>query len=146
MGPGNLVLTASSTLSGPVTISAGTLQIGIGGAGGRELGGGSVTDNGSLVFYHSDATTLSAKIGGSGSMTQAGTGILILAASNTYTGPTFVLGGTLQVGNGGGGEYLASPSVILSSGPSLVFNHLDALTYSGQISGGGGLARRARAC
>ena len=64
-----------------------------------------------------------------------------MLGSNTYSRGTTVSGGTLQVGSGGGGEYLASPSVSLSNSAGLVFNHADALTYSGVISGNGGLTQ-----
>ena len=40
-------------------------------------------------------------ISGSGAVNQIGTGTTILAADNTYTGPTTIASGTLQVGNGG---------------------------------------------
>ena len=45
------------------------------------------------------------------------------------------------MGNGGSGEFLASPSISLSSSAALVFNHADALTYSGLINGPGTLTQ-----
>ena len=140
LGTGTLILTASNTYSGSTTISAGTLQVGNGNASGT-LGMGPVTDNAVLVLDRSDNPTFAAAISGSGSLTQAGTGMLTLTGSNTYTGVTTVSGGTLQVGNGGSGEFLASPSVSLSNSTSLAFNHSDALAYSGVISGSGSLTQ-----
>ncbi len=140
-GPGTLVLTGSSLYTGLTTISGGTLQVGNGRSGASIDGTSGIVDNGSLVFNDGDVLTLAAQISGSGNLTQAGPGVLVLTASNTGTGPTFVLGGTLQVGNGGSGEYLTSPSVGLSNGASLVFNHADALTYSGAIGGTGSVAK-----
>ena len=46
---------------------------------------------------------------------------------------------SLSIGNGGTGEYLASPSV--ADNGAIVFNHSDALTYSGVISGKGVLTK-----
>ncbi len=141
IGSGVTTLTGSSNYTGPTTISAGTLLIGSGGTGasiGTTLG---VLDNGSLGFNHTDAVTFSPLISGSGSLSQAGTGLLTLLASNTYTGGTTVSGGTLQIGNGNSGEYLASPSVSLANSAALVFNHADALTYSGVIGGTGNLTQ-----
>src|SRR5205814_5535856 len=46
-GGGTLILTNDNTYSGGTTISAGTLQVGAGGATGS-LGAGNVTDNGTL--------------------------------------------------------------------------------------------------
>jgi outer membrane autotransporter protein len=51
-----------------------------------------------LVFDHSDSLLVSNVIGGTGSLTQAGTGTLILSNVNTYSGGTWVSdGGTLTV-------------------------------------------------
>ena len=47
-------------------------------------------------------------ISGSGSLTQAGPGILTLPGSNTYTGGTTISAGTLQVGNGSSGASIGS--------------------------------------
>ncbi len=81
--------------------------------------------------------------GGSQPLVVSGNAPIILAGSNTYTGPTTISGGTLQIGNGTTGEYLASSSITVSgSSDLLIFNHADALTYSGAISGNGGLDKQ----
>ena len=75
-------------------------------------------------------------------LVKTGNGIMVLAGANTYSGPTIVSNGTLQIGNGGSGETLASPSISVSSGAVLAFNETDSVTISpsGGISGGGALA------
>ena len=75
-------------------------------------------------------------------VTKIGTGIEVLSGSNVYTGYTQVNVGTLQIGNGGGGEYLASPTIGVSGGATLAFNLADTLTYSGTIGGGGQLVKQ----
>ena len=140
-GSGVLTVTGSSTYTGVTTISAGTLQVGNGGSGASIGGSSSVVDNGSIVFNHNDTLILSPAISGYGSLTQMGSGILILLGSNGYYGGTTVSAGTLQVGNGTNGEYLASPTVYLGDGAAIVFNHADALTYNGSISGSGSLTK-----
>ncbi len=45
------------------------------------------------------------------------------------------------MGNGGSGELLGSSAVNLSNSTALVFNHSDALSYSGVIAGAGGLTQ-----
>ncbi len=98
-GTGVLVLSASNTYTGSTTISAGTLQIGAGGATGSINSTSAVTDNGVLAFNLSGSSTFSKVISGSGNVSTLGPGTLILTASNTYSGGTTVGGGTLQVGN-----------------------------------------------
>ena len=74
-------------------------------------------------------------------MNVSGGNLLTLSGNNTYNGITTVSGGTLQIGNGGNGEFLSSPSLSLSSSAALVFNHSDGLTYSGSISGNGSVTQ-----
>ncbi len=136
-----MTLTGSEGYTGGTTISAGTLQIGDGGSGASIGSTSGVTDNATLVFDHADLVTFSPTISGSGSLVQTGAGNLTLTGSNTYSGSTTISGGSLQIGNGGSGEFLASPSVNVSNGAALVFNHANALTYSGLISGGGSLSQ-----
>ena len=139
-GTGILTLTAGNTYTGPTTISSGTLQVG-GGGGGASIGGiSNVLDNASLVFNHNDSQTIAGAIGGSGNLTQTGTGILTLTANNTYTGPTTVSAGTLQVGNGGSGASIGGTSIVLDNA-SLVFNPGDAATLSAVVSGSGRLTQ-----
>lgn len=97
---GTLVLTAANTRTGATTIgSSGTLKVGTGGTNSL-LGGGAVTNDGSLVFnYGSGATvTFSGLISGAGSVTKQGTGLLALTASSSHTGATTVEQGTLRIG------------------------------------------------
>ncbi|MBL0923977.1 MAG: autotransporter-associated beta strand repeat-containing protein, partial [Sphingomonadaceae bacterium] len=96
IGNGTLVLTGSNSYTGTTTISGGTLQVGNGGTSGT-LGSGDVVNNGALVFNRADGLTVANAISGSGGLTQAGTGTLTLSGANSYTGPTNVNNGTLNV-------------------------------------------------
>lgn len=96
-GAGILTLSANNTYSGITTISAGILEIGNGGTAGT-LGTGSVTNNAALSFNRSDDISVGNVISGTGSLTQAGTGILTLSNVNTYTGATTISNGTLKIG------------------------------------------------
>jgi autotransporter-associated beta strand protein len=100
IGMGTLMLTGANTYSGATTLSGGALQIGDGGNAGT-LGVGGVTDNASLIFNRYDNVVCSNLISGSGSLTQAGDGVLTLNAANTYSGATFVTAGTLALTNSG---------------------------------------------
>jgi autotransporter-associated beta strand protein len=102
----------ASTLNGVVT--AGTVALNVGGSGewrtsdiGTILGGsGKITfgDGSALGIDTSNATggtvTLTNQITGNKGITKLGTGTLVLnpSASNTFTGMTTVMGGTLQLG------------------------------------------------
>ena len=111
------------TFTGPVTLSGSSQTL--------------ENDNGGGVLL-----AFSGGIGDGGNgygLTKAGTGTIVLAGSNTYTGATNINVGTLSIGNGGSGEFLASPTV--SDSGTLTFNHGDALTYSGTISGGGAVTK-----
>ncbi|MBB3898767.1 autotransporter-associated beta strand repeat-containing protein [Roseococcus suduntuyensis] len=111
---GTLILTGANTYSGGTTITAGTLQVGAGGTAGT-LGSGAVVNNAALVFNRSDAVTVDNLISGSGTVTQAGSGHLILTTAQTYTGATLVRSGRLSVN----GSIAASAGVTVEAGGTL---------------------------
>ncbi|RYF13459.1 MAG: autotransporter outer membrane beta-barrel domain-containing protein [Comamonadaceae bacterium] len=135
-GTGTTVLTGANTYTGPTTISAGTLQVGNGGTSGS-LGTGAVTNNAALVFNRGNLLVVNNAIGGTGAVTQAGTDVTVLTGTNTYTGPTTVSVGTLQIGNGGTTGSLGSGAVMNNS--NLVFNRSNTLVVGNAISGTGPL-------
>ncbi len=96
-GPGTLTLTGANTYTGATTISAGTLQLGNGGAAGSLSTSSaiSIASGANLRFNQSDAVTQgtdfsTAAITGEGAVTQAGSGTLTLNTANTYTGGTTI--------------------------------------------------------
>ncbi|MEP7453366.1 autotransporter-associated beta strand repeat-containing protein [Phyllobacterium sp. SB3] len=92
---GTLVLTGTNSYSGGTTISDGILQLGNGGTSGSLTG--NITNNGQFVFNRSDELALDGDISGGGSVSQIGSGITILAGTNSYTGGTTITDGTLSV-------------------------------------------------
>ncbi len=105
-GVGTLILSGTNTYTGTTTISAGTLQLGNSGSGGKLSTSSAITNNGSLIFNETDAVTQGtdfsgSAISGTGSVTQAGSGTLTLNAANTYGGKTFVNDGTLSISSDG---------------------------------------------
>ncbi len=71
----------------------------------------------------------------------ASSGLMTLSNNaNTYTGPTNITAGSLQIGNGGSGETLASLSI--GDSGTLIFSHTDGFTYPGTISGPGSLIKK----
>ena len=70
-----------------------------------------------------------------------GSASLTLAGPNTYTGASTINSGSLlQIGNGASGEQFSSATI--ADNGTLVFNHADALTYSGAVSGSGSLLKQ----
>jgi fibronectin-binding autotransporter adhesin len=113
-GPGALVGSASltksgtntvvlanagvNTFSGGLTINAGTVQFGNGGANGNLPNNAqAITDNANLVLNSSANTAVPGVISGTGNLTLNGAGVVSLSASNTYSGTTLVNAGSLMV-------------------------------------------------
>ncbi len=117
-------------------INSGTFKIGNGGTTGAVSG--DISNSGSIEFNRSDTTTYSDVISGTGSLTQSGTGILILTGNNSYSGGTTISSGTLQVGNGGTTGAIVGD---ITNNAILIFNRSDELTYAGVISGTGTLTK-----
>jgi outer membrane autotransporter protein len=131
-GTGTTVLAADNMYTGGTTISAGTLQLGNGGASGSIVG--DVTNNGTLVFNRSDASTFAGAISGSGALIQQGTGTTVLTGNSSYSGGTAIQAGVLQLGNGG-----TSGSIVgdVADNGRLIFDRSDTVTYPAVISGTG---------
>lgn len=135
-GAGTLLLSGAANSQATTRLAAGTLQIsGTGGLGSGPLvasGGttlaaiasGLVVTNavelvgpGALTVNGGDGASsfaLQGPISGNGGLTKAGTGVLTLAGAGSYTGPTTVAAGTLNVTGA-----LAS-AVTVNSGATLV--------------------------
>jgi outer membrane autotransporter protein len=135
-GPGATVLTASSSYTGGTTIGAGVLQIGNGGVSGDIVG--DVDNNGLLIFNRSDGLVHGGVISGVGALLQAGAGATVLTASNSYTGGTTISAGSLEIGDGGTGGSLTGD---VADNGLLAFNRSDAVTFTGVVSGAGGLSQ-----
>jgi len=144
-GSGTLVLDATTTHSGATTISEGVLQIGAGGTTGALSLASAITNNATLAFNRSDTLTqgidFAAALGGSGKLTQAGTGTLVLTGANSYTGATTVSQGILQVGIGGTDGTLGNNShTSIAAGAELRINRGTGnfgYAYTGELSGDG---------
>ena len=137
-GTGTQMLTGNNTY-GATVVNGGTLFIGNGGTTGT-LGTGAVTNNGALVFNRTNTMTVAGAIGGTGTVTQSGTGTTILAANNSYSGATTVSSGTLQAGAGGATGSLGTSDVAINAGATLQFFRNNSLTVVNNLSGTGALS------
>lgn len=124
-GSGTQVLSGANTYTGGTTINQGTLQLGndnvLPDTGAINVNGGTLDVNtrndtvgavtltsGSITgttgvltgsSYTVQSGTISAILGGSGTLTKTTTGTVTLAAANTYSGVTTVSAGTLLLGS-----------------------------------------------
>lgn len=143
-GAGVLVLGADNTYTGGTLVSAGVLQIGTGGLAGT-LGGGNVTNNGGLVLNRDGTLLVTNIISGTGGLTNAGPGVTLLSAANTYTGNTTVNGGTLRLTNAGtlgvANGITVSADGLFGNSATLDLNNINAaigsLTLAGPTAPGG---------
>jgi autotransporter-associated beta strand protein len=135
-GTGTLTLTGANTYAGATTISSGTLKLG----DGASLNGsvtGNITNNAALVFANPNAQTYGGNIGGAGSVAVTGNGTLTLTGVNNYTGGTTIGAGILQLGDGSTVNGVIAGNV--SNGGTIAFANPTAQSYTGIISGIGGL-------
>jgi autotransporter-associated beta strand protein len=93
-----LSLAANSTMSGPVTISGGTLQVGVGSSAGS-LGTSTVTNNGKLQITRSGTLTVGGNITGSGTVIVDGSGTVTLSGANDYQNNTYISNGVVKLGS-----------------------------------------------
>jgi len=138
-GTGMLELNTSNTYTGDTVVNAGTLQIGDGGTTGN-LGGGSVSNNATLVINRSNSIMVANAISGTGALVQDGTGTTTLSANNSYSGATTISAGTLEIGAAGrlgGGSYSGN---IIKTGAFIMGSNSNQ-TLSGVISGNGALTK-----
>ena len=77
---------------------------------------------------------------GTVALTVRGAGTVVLAGSNTYTGPTTISAGTLQIGSGGTSGSINGASTVTDNS-LLAFDLSGTMTLSAAISGGGGLSQ-----
>lgn len=133
---GSVIVTGalSNNGSGSTTLDAGTsLQIGDGGTTGSL--NDNVINNGSLTFNRADDDTFLGNIIGTGSVIQAGAGVINLAGNGTWSGGTQVTNGTL---NGmGATNSLGSGPVSVTNGATLQLG--DASTFSDYYFSGNSL-------
>jgi autotransporter-associated beta strand protein len=101
------------------------------------LGSGRITVSGVA------SSTFAGIISGSGGLTRSGSGQLILTGTNTYTGSTDVLGGTLQLASTSGEAAGSTQSVTVATGATLLLAQSDQVNNSATVTLSGGTIQRA---
>ena len=145
VGSGTVILTGAANHTGGTTITAGTLQIGKGGATGSI--GGDIVNGGTLAFDRAGTLVVDGVISGTGRISQIGAGRTVLSAdSSAFAGTTAVTGGTLAVNgalggpvtvsSGGalGGSGTVGATTIGAGGALAPGNSIGTLTVAGNLS------------
>ena len=122
-GAGTLIFTGNNTYNvtsgAATTISSGYLRIGNGGTTGSVTG--NIINNSTLSFYHSNSTTFSGVISGTGVVEFGGTAAartVTLTGNNTYSGHT-IIGWNVTLALGTGGSIENSSTVDLTVGSKI---------------------------
>ena len=145
---------------GSTTIDAGgTLNLGIGGLAGSIVTPAIVND-GRIAANFTDTLTLAANISGTGTLSKAGAGTLILTGNNSYSGGTTVTGGFINFNSatsfgtgpisidGGGLQWATGNAADISSqlaafgtGGATFDTNGNNVTLASALSGPGGLTK-----
>jgi fibronectin-binding autotransporter adhesin len=139
---GTLSISQSANLganSGALTLNAGTLEITSGFSTNRSF---SVTDSTSTFQIDpSQSFTITSGVTGSGALNKTGTGTMVVAGSNTYSGGTNISAGIFQLASGD--RLLDSGSVTVSGGVFDLQSYNEIISVltltSGSITGTGTL-------
>ncbi|AWH88259.1 autotransporter-associated beta strand repeat-containing protein [Limnobaculum parvum] len=159
-GLGTLILSSANTYTGSTLINSGTLQTGIANAftassdvtlaSGTTLNlndfnqlANNLSGSGSIMLGSAELTanniantTFSGVIGGTGSLTKTGVGVLTLSGVNTYQGGSTINAGTLVATQGG-----ALGTGAVNNTAALELNFATDSTLSNLLSGNGSLTK-----
>jgi len=112
LGTGQLTFSGANSYAGVTTVSEGTLR-----AGPQNLPNqttSSIVNNAALILDSGGAGTYQGVISGTGSLTKAGSGTLSLTGINTFSGPTSITAGHLNlIGALGSGAVDVGASAVL---------------------------------
>lgn len=139
-GSGTLTLLNNNAYTGVTTIGSGSVLVGNGTTLGQLPPAGTVDDYGSLVFNHSDTVTFNGTINGPGQLKQAGSGTLLIAATqNHYGGTTVNPGGTIQMGNGNLADAGSLGNGPVTNNGTITFFRASSIAVAAPYTGSGAL-------
>ncbi len=87
----------ANDFTGTININSGTLQIGDGTYNSGIASTVAIINNGALIINPASDVIMANVISGTGTLTKQGSGMLTLSTSNSYTGPTIINGGVLEL-------------------------------------------------
>ena len=140
-------------------LTGSTLRLGTGGLGGTLITP-AILNDGAIVANFTDGVTLAADISGTGTLSKAGIGTLILTGNNSYAGGTTITGGFINFNSansfgtgtitidGGGLQWATGNSADISSqlaafgaGGATFDTNGNNVTLASALSGSGGLTK-----
>lgn len=142
-GTGTLTLANSGTNTclGPLTILAGTVQVGNGGTAGN-LGVASVANSGQIIFNRSDDVTFANAITGSGSLVKNNTDTVTLTGIGNVGGTITANAGTLALAPAGTitvtGDVTGNGAFGINSAGKVVLSSANIAYTGGSLIAGGG--------
>lgn len=86
------------------------------------------------IFNAADQLTIAGVIAGSGALQKTGPGTLAVSANNTFTGPTFILGGNLSLGGGTANQYGLGPGPGANGNTSITISNATLTMFSDAAS------------
>jgi autotransporter-associated beta strand protein len=125
----NYTITGGNLSIGGQSPSIKTFQI----TGGAVTGYGTFTSN---ATYDVQGGTVEAVLAGAVGLNKTTSTTAVLTNNNTYSSPTAISGGVLQIGNGGSTGSIAGP-IALSNNSTLLLNRSSDASYNSLISGNG---------
>jgi autotransporter-associated beta strand protein len=142
---GNLTIDLTNNLTGLVTISGGTLQVGNNDANGS-LGSGTVTNNATLSLNRGDtALNVGNSIHGTGTLSIDGSGSVTISGNSDYSGSTLINSGIAVLTSGTGLGSTSTGTAVASGGQLYVtanVNLAEPLTISGNGPDSNGALRK----
>lgn len=136
---GNGNYTATNNFAGTFSLSGLTFS----NANPVTLNGNAISLDGVPIIdvQGTSVATVANNIGGSALIFNNGSGTLILTGNNTFSGGMTIIGGRVQIGNGGTtgtlGANNAAPLITTVTGSTLAFNRTDDVTYAQTFFGAG---------
>ena len=129
-GGGTLILAGINSYVGTTSVTGGILQ---GSAASLQ---GNIVNSTQVIFSQTGTGTYSGNLSGAGSVSVTGGGTLVMGGTNSYGGGTTVTSTTLQ------GTTSSLQGNIINNAGTVVFNQTFNGTYSGILSGTGGLIQQ----
>jgi autotransporter-associated beta strand protein len=143
-GSGKLTMDVNNTCLGSTTVKAGTLQIGNADTYGS-LGGGEVTNNGTIAFNRTDSVGLTNNVHGTGGLSFIGSGSVTIDSTNDYTGSTLINNGVVVLHNATGLGTTTTGTTIANAGQLYITLNFDlageTLSLGGAGNGNGALRK-----